>query len=167
MASVAQTRRATGWRTALLAEIRRHELIAIGGFALAVRIAWVAVYGRTVPAPFDTLFYEAAAHQLATGHGFADLFGQATAHWPPGFPFLVSLLYRVFGDHAWLGLALNVVLATATTVLLYLIGARMFGKQGARIASLSFAILPGPLFMTAVFMTETTYTSCRSASLRL
>src|SRR5262249_16646939 len=118
MASVAQSRRAPGWRAALLAAIRRHELLAIAAFALAVRVAWGALYGRTVPAPFDTLFYESAAHQFAIGHGFANLFGQPTAHWPPGFPFLVSLLYRVFGQHAWLGLALNVALATATTVLL-------------------------------------------------
>jgi 4-amino-4-deoxy-L-arabinose transferase-like glycosyltransferase len=70
----------------------------------------------------------------------------------------VSLLYRRFGVHAEVALGLNVVLSSTTVVLVYLVGGRMFGRTGARIAGWSFAILPGPIFLTALFMTETTYT---------
>jgi 4-amino-4-deoxy-L-arabinose transferase-like glycosyltransferase len=54
-------------------------------------------------------------------------------------------------------LGLNVVLATATTILLYLVARRMFGRMGGRIAGAAFAILPGPIFMTALFLSETTF----------
>ena len=78
------------------------------GLAFVLRAAWALVYGRIEAGPHDALFYEIAAGNLAGGHGYTQLFGGATAHWPPGFPFLVSLLYRAFGTHVKLGLALNV-----------------------------------------------------------
>jgi 4-amino-4-deoxy-L-arabinose transferase-like glycosyltransferase len=137
--------------------VRRRDLMVIGGAALVVRLAWVLLYGRTAPGPNDTGFYETAASMLARGHGFANVAGQATAHWPPGFPFVVSLLYRGFGVHPEIALGLNVALGTATAILLYLIAERMFGRAAARIAGGSFVILPGPVFLTALFLSETTF----------
>ena len=106
------------------------DLVAIGLLALALRLAWAVIYGRVDAGPHDALFYEIAASNLASGHGYTQLFGGATAHWPPGFPFLVSLLYHVFGTHVKLGLALNVLLGSATAPLLYLIGRELFGRAG-------------------------------------
>jgi 4-amino-4-deoxy-L-arabinose transferase-like glycosyltransferase len=133
------------------------DLIAIGLLAFVLRALWAGVYGRVDAAPHDALFYEFTASNLATGHGFSQLFGGATAHWPPGFPFLVSLLYRVFGLHANLALGLNVVLGTATALLMYLVGRRLMGRPGALVAGCFFAILPAPIFFTGQFLTETTY----------
>jgi 4-amino-4-deoxy-L-arabinose transferase-like glycosyltransferase len=132
-------------------------VVGIGVLAAALRIAWVLVYGRTAVGPNDTLFYISTASNLAEGHGFSTTVGHPTAHWPPGFPFAVSLLYRIFGEHRELGLWLNVVLATATAVLLYAIGRRMFGERGGVIAGTAFAVLPGPLYLNALFLSETTF----------
>jgi 4-amino-4-deoxy-L-arabinose transferase-like glycosyltransferase len=133
------------------------DLLAIAAVALVLRALWAWIYGRVDAAPHDELFYEVAASNLATGQGYTQLFGGATAHWPPGFPFLVSLLYRAFGLHVKLGLALNVVLGTATAVLMYLIGRRTMGRAGGLVAGGFFAILPAPIFFTGLFLAETTY----------
>jgi 4-amino-4-deoxy-L-arabinose transferase-like glycosyltransferase len=136
---------------------RARDLAAIGGVALALRAVWVLVYGRTTLALNDTVFYEVAAQNLARGEGFNALHGEPTAHWPPGFPFLISLVYRILGVHPELGLVLNVVLATATAVLLYLVAERMLGRIAGLVAGGAFALLPGPIFFTGLFLTETTF----------
>ena len=157
-AATAQARRrAAVVRDQLVATSRRRDLLLIGGVAVVLRAAWVIAYGRTVPGPNDTFSYLTTTLQLAHGHGFSLAPGVPTAHWPPGYPFVVSLLYRIFGDHPEAGLWLNVVLASATAVLLYLVADRMLGRLGGRIAGWTFAILPGPIFLTALFLTETTY----------
>lgn len=129
----------------------------IGVVALALRTAWALVYGRVEAGPNDALFYQIAASNLADGHGYSQLFGPPTAHWPPGFPFLVSLLYEVFGTHVKLGLALNVILGSATALLLYLVAARMLGRAGGLVAGSLFAVLPAPIFFTGLFLSETTF----------
>lgn len=131
--------------------------MVIGAIALAVRFFWVVVYGRTTAAANDTLFYEVAAKTLALGDGFETVQGDETAHWPPGFPFLISLAYRVFGVHPSLALAINVVLGTATAVLLYLVARRMLGRPAGVFAGTAFALLPGPVFFTGLFLSETTF----------
>jgi 4-amino-4-deoxy-L-arabinose transferase-like glycosyltransferase len=139
---------------------RARELLLFGGFAFVLRLAWVLVYGRVNPPSGginDTTFYEFTAASLANNWTYTGLDFQPTAGWPPGFPFVVSLLYRVFGVRLSLALALNVVLATATVVLIYLIAERIWGRREARVAAAFFAILPGPLYMTGVFLSETTF----------
>ena len=134
---------------------RLADLAVVGGVTFALRLAWVLVYGRIEPTQIDTLFYEVAASRLASAGDFVSPSIEPTAGWPPGFPFVMSVLYRVFGEHLKLALALNVVLATATAVLLYLIAERMFGRLAGRIAGGFFAILPGPIFFTGLYMSET------------
>jgi 4-amino-4-deoxy-L-arabinose transferase-like glycosyltransferase len=133
------------------------DALLIGGLAFVLRTAFVLVWGRTASGPNDTLFYEIAAGQLANGDGFSTLTGAPTAHWPPGFPFLISLGYRAFGIHLKLVFVLNVVLATATAVLLYVVATHMLGRAAGRFAGTAFALLPGPIFFTGLFLSETTF----------
>jgi 4-amino-4-deoxy-L-arabinose transferase-like glycosyltransferase len=144
----------------LLRTSRALDLAVLGGVAFVLRVAWVVVYGRVDPPAGllnDTTFYEFASVGLATNGTFANLNFQPTAAWPPGFPFVISLLYRVFGVHLKLALALNVLLATATVVLIYLLADRMFGRTGGRIAAGVFALLPGPLYFTGLYLSETLF----------
>ena len=139
---------------------RRRDLAVAAGVTFALRAAWVLVYGRIstpVGAINDTVFYKFAATSLAGGHRYLGLDFKPTAGWPPGFPFVMSLLFRAFGIHVKLALALNVALATATVILLYLVVERMLDRRSARVAAGFFAILPGPLFMTGLFLSETLF----------
>lgn len=132
------------------------DLVVIAVAAFVLRAAWVLVYGRVAPAA-DMTFYSSAAVNLAAGHGFIEPFGTPTASWPPGFPFLMSLAFRAFGDHLKLVFVVNVLLGTATAVLLYLVGLRLFGRAGARLAGATFVVLPGTIFLTGLFLSETTF----------
>jgi 4-amino-4-deoxy-L-arabinose transferase-like glycosyltransferase len=139
---------------------RARDLVLIGSTAFALRLAWVLVYGRANPPDGsinDTTFYQFTAASLANDGGYTGPDFQPTAGWPPGFPFVMSLLYRVFGERLSLALALNVLLATATAVLIYLIAAHIMGRREALVAGALFAILPGPLFMTGLYLSETTF----------
>lgn len=139
---------------------RARDLVVLAGGAFVLRLVWVLVYGRANPPDGsinDTTFYQFAAASLANSGEYHGLTFEPTAQWPPGFPFVMSLLYRVFGERLSLALALNVVLATATTILLYLIAERIFGRREARVAAAFFAILPGPLYLTAVYLSETMF----------
>ncbi len=120
----------------------------LGGGAFVLRLAFVLVYGRADPPDDsinDTTFYQFTAAGVAHGH-YTPLDFQPTAGWPPGFPFAVSVLYRAFGLHRSLALFLNVALATATVVLIYLIAERVFDRRVARVTRLhSSRSCPGPL----------------------
>jgi 4-amino-4-deoxy-L-arabinose transferase-like glycosyltransferase len=139
---------------------RTRDLLVLGGLGFLLRLLWVLVYGRVAPPDGsinDTTFYQFTAASLANGGGYHGLTFEPTAGWPPGFPFIVSLLYRVFGERLSLALALNVIVAAATVVLIYLIAERMFDRRAARVAAGFFAILPGPIYMTGLFLSETLF----------
>lgn len=139
---------------------RIRDLVILGGSAFLLRFVWVLVYGRISPpdgAINDTTVYEFTASALANGDGYTGPTLEPTAGWPPGFPFVISLLYRVFGQRLNLALGLNVLLATATVVLLYLVAERMLGRRQARVAAAFMTILPGPLFLTGVYLSETMF----------
>jgi 4-amino-4-deoxy-L-arabinose transferase-like glycosyltransferase len=139
---------------------RRRDLAVFAALTFLLRTVWVMVYGRIatpVGAINDTVFYKFASTSLYGGHGYLGLQFEPTAGWPPGYPFVMSLLFRVFGIHLKLALVLNVLLATATVVILYLVVERMMDRRSARVAAGFFAILPGPLFITGLFLSETLF----------
>jgi 4-amino-4-deoxy-L-arabinose transferase-like glycosyltransferase len=135
----------------------RRDVVAIAAIAFLVRAAWALVYGRVEAGPHDALFYQVAAAGLADGRGYSHLFGDPTAHWPPGFPFIVSIAYVVIGVHVKLALALNVALGTATAALMYAIARRMMGRAAGLVAGVAFAFLPTAVYFTGLFLAETTY----------
>ena len=155
MHSVSTARGKTGTSGLRSGPARDLALLAVGAFVL--RAAWALVFGRVEAGPNDALFYEIAAGNLAQGNGFSYIGGEPSAHWPPGFPFVVSLLYRVFGSHLKLALALNVGLGTATAVLLYVVARASMGRAAGRVAGWTFAVLPAPIFFTGLFLAETTF----------
>lgn len=131
------------------------DLAALGATALAVRAAWALVYGRIEGGAGDAPFFAQVATSLVHGDGFSLPDGQATAQAPPGFPFLLALGYKALGVHGNLGLALNVVLGSATALLLYLLGRAALGRAGGVVAGSAFAILPSAIFFTGVLYSET------------
>lgn len=138
---------------------RGRDLVLIGTAAFVLRLVWVVVWGRIDPpvgSINDTVFYEFTAATLAKGT-YTGLLLVPTAAWPPGFPFLASLIYDVVGVHPKLVLGMNAVLSTATVLLLYLAADRIVGRREARVAGAVFALLPGPLYFTGLFLSETTF----------
>src|ERR671929_1570278 len=114
--------------------------LGIGLAALALRLAFVLAYGRTqtlnlgvggIGFPFsDTFFYSWVGSALSMGDGYTFL-GHTTAHWPPGYPFLLAGVYWVFGADTANALLANAVLGALTVPLAYLIGLRALGRPAA------------------------------------
>ncbi|MEX0786353.1 MAG: glycosyltransferase family 39 protein, partial [Dehalococcoidia bacterium] len=85
------------------------------------------------------------------------LTGDPTAFWPPGYPLLLAAAYTVFGQSIAVAQALNVVLATATVGLVYLIGRETLGARPALVAAAVVAAFPSLVFFTAVTLSETAF----------
>ena len=119
-------------------------LLGVTLFALAVRVVVVSAIGPRIGVFNDSTFYQQAGTTIAAGQGFRP-FGLATAQWPPGWAFALSLLYRVTGSSDYAGQLLNAALGAATVAMLYLLVRRLFGHRAGLVAALALSVLPGAL----------------------
>ena len=68
---------------------------------------------------------------LAHGAGYVMPWsGAATAYWPPGYPFFLAGLFKLFGQHVALAWGANIVLGSLTCVALYFIGRAHPRREG-------------------------------------
>ncbi|MFQ5450226.1 MAG: ArnT family glycosyltransferase [Nitrospinaceae bacterium] len=70
------------------------------------------------------------------------------------YPFLVALLYRVFGFHDMIGRAVSIAFSLGSMGMLYLLAKRYFDKTTAAFAIGCFALLPMSIYYTRAFMPE-------------
>jgi hypothetical protein len=66
------------------------------GLAVVLRVGIVVLAHRDGLGFNDQFLYHHMADGLARGDGY-QVFGEPTMRWPPVFPFLLSLVYRVTG----------------------------------------------------------------------
>jgi 4-amino-4-deoxy-L-arabinose transferase-like glycosyltransferase len=74
--------------------------------------------------------------------------------WPVGFPALLGALSCVFGDVRVTGIVLQIAIAIATTVLVFLLGARVLGEPVGRAGSLAVALYPTHVTYATLMLTE-------------
>ncbi len=70
------------------------------------------------------------------------------------FPFLVALLYKIFGFHDYLGRVLSLIFSIGTFFVFYWLVELYFNKLVANIALIFLTILPLSIFYSRVFMLE-------------
>jgi len=101
---------------------RRGTVWAVIGLGLAVRLAWLLAYPTRPYA--DSQWYLDRATWLAQGYGYIldPASGIPTAAWPPGYPWLLSLLFRLTGPSQAVALALNVALGGLCVWLTVMLG---------------------------------------------
>ena len=124
--------------------------------AVGVRAAWIA-YANVDPLDGrfdDSVFYFTSAKSLAHDFTFRDNFGRYTAHWPPGYPLVLSGVFAAAGTHLFAAKALNVAISAATVVLTYALGARAFGVRAGLLAALLLAFSPGHAYFSTLVMAE-------------
>jgi 4-amino-4-deoxy-L-arabinose transferase-like glycosyltransferase len=123
---------------------------------IVVRSAWVAVLH---PAPqSDFGFYFAAAARMAAGGGYT-INGQPTAYWPIGWPGLLSIFFRIFGAHLWVGLAVQILACAGIAALIFLIGRRVSGSATVGLlGGLAWTLLPDQLAWTSILGSEPVFT---------
>lgn len=136
----------------------RRTLVVLFLVALAVRLAWVLSVSRDGLAKNDSLFYHLVAYNIGHGGVYGSPYGVPTARWPPGWPSMLAVLYRVFGYHTVVGEVFNAFLGAVTVPLLHRLVKPHFGTRVALIAAGMLAVMPGPILWTDLLVTETVFT---------
>lgn len=124
---------------------------AIFGLALAVRLVIVTLFA-TEPRN-DLLWSDAVGWNLATGHGFTA--SQREPRVPgiyrtPGYPAFLALIYSLFGRSHAAVYAAQVVLDSASAVLIGIIALRLATTQIGVLAGLLYALYPYAAFFCGI-----------------
>jgi 4-amino-4-deoxy-L-arabinose transferase-like glycosyltransferase len=132
---------------------------ALAMVALLPRL-FVAIAWAREPV-WDGHYYHLGASRIAAGLGYSEdvlIRGVSVwkpwTHYPVGYSALLSLFYRVFGDHLLVGPLLNAVLGAATALLVHRIALRYVGASRARVAGGIAALHPGLIAYCPLLMTE-------------
>jgi 4-amino-4-deoxy-L-arabinose transferase-like glycosyltransferase len=89
--------------------------------------------------------------------------GAATMFWPPGYPFLLTAVYRLYpegllgGGEVTAALVVNALLGTASVLLVYAIAGRAFDRSVALLAALLTTVFPSLIFLAGVMLSETLF----------
>jgi 4-amino-4-deoxy-L-arabinose transferase-like glycosyltransferase len=134
-------------------------MVGLGLLALALRL-WLVLSAGSPPTSTlsDPSVYHALAVGLARGKGFVGVLGHPTAQFPPAFPFLLSLVYRVFGPHPGAGGVMNAILGSLTVPLLYFAARKTLGRVEAIVVGLGMTLLLGQILWVDLLLSETLFT---------
>jgi len=117
------------------------------------------------PQALDFEWYYTHAVQMATGGGYRQG-NRYTAYWPIGYPFFLSLLFRVTGPSVWHGLIANAMLSILIVVLIYFITLKLINRRDiALFASIGYTVLPSQIEWNAVLGSEELFTALLLLSL--
>jgi len=135
--------------------------------ALAMRLAFAWDQQRKIPhqalatVPFEQESGNIAL-ALAQGHGYSNLFRRntgPTAWLAPVYPFLLSLIFRMFGpltlSSFFAAVVLNALFSAAATVPLYDIARRLAGPAAGVAAAWCWAVLPAGVLMPFEWIWDT------------
>ncbi|MCB1017790.1 MAG: DUF2231 domain-containing protein [Acidimicrobiales bacterium] len=147
-----------------MAPRRRGFVLAVAA-GLVLRLAWVLWLGAVEPleATSDT------GRNLAMAQQFADLQtyrlnGLVSAYNPPGYPLLLTPMALVSRVTGWFALPIaaalvNVVAGGVTVAAGGLLAGRWFGPRARTATAWLLAVAAGPIYLTAVALTETVFTA--------
>jgi 4-amino-4-deoxy-L-arabinose transferase-like glycosyltransferase len=130
--------------------------IAIG---LVVRLAVLWNTSALGTGIVDEQQYSQIAASIVAGDGFARAPGQPTSLRPPLYPALLAAIWSVAGTRNFQVVrAFQVLLALATTAVVYLLGARMYDDRIGRYAAAMTWLYPSLVFFNFLILTETLFT---------
>jgi hypothetical protein len=128
------------------------------GVALGARLFVTLLAWNRFPPADDGVFYDTLAKRLAHGLGYTwawpDGVVTPVAHYPVGYPWLLSLAYRGLGEHPASALLLHTLLGTLGAVALHVVASFGLSPQRARWAGLGMALHPALLLYLPAIMTE-------------
>jgi 4-amino-4-deoxy-L-arabinose transferase-like glycosyltransferase len=131
--------------------------------AFAIRMVVVCFVYRDLPTAEEYLSHEQfgwemgwIARALASGHGFSSPYypwSGPTAMQPPLYPFLISLVFRLFGIYTiaagFVMLTLNSLLSALTCIPIYFSAKYSLGARGAKVAAGLWAFYPFAIYFSA------------------
>jgi 4-amino-4-deoxy-L-arabinose transferase-like glycosyltransferase len=145
----------------------RRMLLLIVLIAFVVRLIAVLIVHSWPMGPDSSLWKTGPemvniAQSLASHHGFSSPFGAATGHtaWvPPVYPFLLSLIFSIFGtktgSSALFILTMQALFSALVCLPVYDIGDLVFGQRIAVSAAWAWALFPYAVLLPVLFIWET------------
>jgi 4-amino-4-deoxy-L-arabinose transferase-like glycosyltransferase len=131
-------------------------VIAIG---LVVRLAILWSTPTLGTGIADEQQYSQIGASIVAGDGFARAPGQPTSLRPPLYPALLAAIWSVGGTrNLQFVRAFQILLALATTAVVYLLGARMYNEKIGRYAAAASWLYPSLVFFNFLILTETLFT---------
>jgi 4-amino-4-deoxy-L-arabinose transferase-like glycosyltransferase len=135
----------------------RHALAVIAALYLVPRALVIA--GAVTPSS-DADWYYGHAAMLAHGLGYLNQQGYPTAYWPVGWPWILSLAFRLGGVSVWTVGAINLAASALTGWLTYDLARRMTGSElAARAGLFALAVYPNAILYVPLALTEVVYTA--------
>ena len=134
--------------------------------SLALRIVWVIAsyyfFNAVTGQPFefqarDSLGYHLDAEWLAGepwSMTWLYLFG-SVMYADSGYPFFLTLIYRVFGPVVIIPRIVNALLSSWTCVMIYKISSRTFGEEVGRMAGIMMVFMPNLIIYCGYHLKET------------
>src|SRR5215467_4419437 len=126
--------------------MRAWRIGAILVLAAVIRLAWIALVPNAQYS--DSVWYDSAAANLAA-NGVYGLDGPS-AWFPPGYPFLLTAIYKFAGHSEMAGKLANVAIGVAMTGFTYLLGRLVAGEVVGLVAALLVAVWPNLVFSTGI-----------------
>jgi 4-amino-4-deoxy-L-arabinose transferase-like glycosyltransferase len=134
---------------------RRQYLIALLASALVIRLVVLGLGAKQGVYYPDEIEYIELAQNLAVHNEFSYK-GQLTSFRPPGFAFILSLTFRLFGEASLIPARLvNILFSLATVGVIYRLGKDGWGERVGLIAAAIFAFYPTLIGYTNILLTET------------
>ena len=133
------------------------------GTVLALFVLFIAIRAAICLLPLepfsDAAWYMNRARAIAEGAGYSEG-GVPTAFWPPGWPLLLGVLFKLFGGSVVLVKVFNLLCAVIGAWFTLDLGRRLFESELAgRAALLIVALYPNHAAYASVALTEVFYTT--------
>lgn len=159
----------------------RNEFLAspwsIACVAVALRIGWIIIGHTYKFKAADNNFgfgWEMGriGASLASAHGFSNPFGAQTgptAWEPPLYPYLIALVFQIFGIYsrasAFVLLSLNSLFSGLTCIPIFWIARRIFCSRVAIWSAWAWALLPNVMFWSTRWVWETSLSALLLAAI--
>lgn len=126
----------------------------LGIFLVAMLIRCYAVTFYPAQPVADAADYHALATRLVQGQGYVNEMGAPTAWRPPGYPFFLAGIYKIFGLSIRAATLLQAGLGALTVVLLMIFGKMVLGERQAIAGGVLAALYPGLFWLPRVLLSE-------------
>ncbi len=134
----------------------RRLLVIVCLIAVGIRVTmFIAVKNEQVS---DFQEYHEFAQNLASGNGYIRN-GQPTAWFPVGYPFFLSLLYRIFRPNPQVGQIANIFLTLVIIICTYITAKKLFSKNTAMLSALFVALWPNFIAYTGLLCSDLLFTA--------
>ena len=131
---------------------------------LAIRLGVALLFAP--PLFSDDIDYVAIGKLLARGGGYL-LDGSPTAYRPPGYPYFLSLFFRLVGDSLTPVRLAQAACDMLSCLLVFSIGRKLFDDRVGLVAAGIFAFFPMQILYVSIMMTETLFTVTFLAVVRM